>query len=156
MIPRNNILLLTEAGTRRQPETGSGMRSRMRPWGITITDIAMEMGVSRQYIWQVLYDKIPVSDEKAVQISASIDVLIARQTSGTSMGERLRRARIAACLTLKEAAARIGYSWVAVERWEKNICLPKPGVLFHLRHIYNVGDDWLPNRTPSSAPTQAV
>lgn len=53
-----------------------------------------------------------------------------------TIGEELRSAREEAGLTLKEAAAAIGYTWVAVERWELGRCLPKPGVLWHLRQVY--------------------
>jgi transcriptional regulator with XRE-family HTH domain len=155
MIPRTNILHLPKAEPNRKPAVGARLRATMRPWGVTITDIAMEMGVSRQYIWQVLYDKIPISEQKAREVASFVDRLIERQKSGTTLGERLRRARISARLTLKAAAVQIGYSWVAVERWEKNVCLPKPGVLYHLRHVYNVGEDWLPI-DHASAPTQAM
>lgn len=123
---------------------GGEARARMRPWGITITDIAMHMGVSRQYVWQVLYDRTPVSDEKREEVSRVIDELVRRLRSGASFGRRLKGARIGAGMTLRQVAERIGYSWVAVERWEKDVCLPKPGVLWHLRHIYGVGEDWLP------------
>jgi transcriptional regulator with XRE-family HTH domain len=129
---------------------------QMRPWGVTITDIAMEMGVSRQYIWQVLYGKTPVSERKGQEVASYVKQLIERQKAGASTGERLRRARIAAGLTLKQVAAQIGYSWVAVERWEKNVCLPKPGVLWHLQHVYGVGEDWFPAAGPTNAPTQAM
>jgi transcriptional regulator with XRE-family HTH domain len=156
MTPPGTILHLPKAEPNRRPAVGARIRTQMRPWGVTITDIAMEMGVSRQYIWQILYDKTPISEQKAREVTAFVDRLIERQKSGTSLGERLRRARIASCLTLKEAAAQIGYSWVAVERWEKNLCMPKPGVLFHLRHVYSVGEDWLPTSQPTNAPTQAV
>lgn len=128
----------------------------MRPWGVTITDIAMEMGVSRQYIWQILYGKTPVSERKGQEVASYVEKLIDRHKAGASDGERLRRARIAAGLTLKQVAAQIGYSWVAVERWEKNVCLPKPGVLWHLRHVYGVGEDWFPAAGTASAPTQAM
>ena len=36
----------------------------------------------------------------------------------------------------------IGYTWVGVERWEKNLCRPKPGVLWHLCSLYCVGEEW--------------
>jgi transcriptional regulator with XRE-family HTH domain len=66
---------------------------------------------------------------------------------------RLHGARIAAGMTLKQVAAIIGYSWIAVERWEKNTCPPKPGVLWHLRHIYGAGEDWFPAVLPSPGQT---
>jgi transcriptional regulator with XRE-family HTH domain len=58
-------------------------------------------------------------------------------------GMRLRSARRRAGLTLKQTAHMIGYTWVAVERWEKDLCLPKPGVLFHLCHVYGDDPSWL-------------
>ncbi len=144
MEPAASILPLTErARTMREP-WGAQTRHRMRPWGITISDLAMNLGVSRQYVWQVLYGKIPVSEQKREEIDATIDRMVNTRRFGSSFGQRLRSARIGAGLTLRQAAARIGYSWVAVERWEKDVCLPKPGVLWHLRHIYGVGEDWLP------------
>lgn len=156
MNPPGHILHLPKSEPAHPAAVGTRIRSRMRPWGVTITDIALEMGVSRQYIWQILYGKTPISERKALEISLHLDRLIDRQKSGTSTGERLRRARIAAGMTLKQVAAEIGYSWVAVERWEKNLCVPKPGVLWHLRHVYGVGEDWLPASHTSSVPTQAV
>jgi len=43
----------------------------------------------------------------------------------------------------------IGYSWVGVARWEKNQCLPKPGVLWHLCNLYCVGEDWFMEYFPA-------
>jgi len=123
---------------------GSQVRVQMRPWGITITDLAMHLGVSRQYVWQILYGKTPVSEEKQKVVSAAIDQLIHDRRFGASLGQRLRGARLGAGMTLRQVAEHIGYSWVAVERWEKDVCLPKPGVLWHLRHVYGVGEDWFP------------
>ena len=128
----------------------------MRPWGVTITDVAMEMGVSRQYIWQILYGKTPVSDRKAQDVERCVEWIIERRKSASTLGTRLHTARIAAGLTLKQTAGLIGYSWVAVERWEKNVCVPKPGVLWHLRHVYGADDNWLPAVHPSSAPQRAI
>ena len=45
-------------------------------------------------------------------------------------------------MTLKEVARAIGYTWVGVERWEKNICRPKPSVLWHLLTLYGVAGEW--------------
>jgi transcriptional regulator with XRE-family HTH domain len=116
----------------------------MRPWAITITDLAMQLAVSRQYVWQILYGKTPVSETRLTDIDHAIDELISVRRLGRTFGERLRGARIAAGLTLREVAGIIGYSWIAVERWEKDSCRPKPGVLWHLRHVYGVGEDWMP------------
>ena len=67
--------------------------------------------------------------------------MIARVDKKT-IGARLRAARVSAGLTLKQVAGIISYTWVAVERWEKGACLPKPGVLRHLAHLYGVDDEW--------------
>jgi len=59
-----------------------------------------------------------------------------------TIGSRLRAARLAAGLTLKQVAALLSYTRVAVERWEKGAYLPKPGVLRHLAHLYGVDEEW--------------
>ena len=110
-----------------------------------MTDLAMHLGVSRQYVWQILYGKTAVSEARLADINRAIDELISVRRVGRTFGERLRGARVAAGLTLKEVAGKIGYSWIAVERWEQDSCLPKPGVLWHLRHVYGVGEDWMPS-----------
>jgi len=119
-------------------------RGKMRPWGITITYLAMQLGVSRQYVWQIVYYKGMISLEKATSLERMIDETIAERRHLSSFGARLRAARISAGLTLKQTADLIGYTWIAIERWEQNKCLPKPGVLWHLRTVYGVGEDWLP------------
>jgi hypothetical protein len=117
--------------------------AKMRSWGITVTYLAMQLGVSRQYVWQVVYYQTMVSRRKAEQVEASVDSIIATQKHLQTYGDRLRAARVSAGLTLKQVAEKIGYSWVGVERWEKNVCLPKPGVLWHLRNLYGVDEGWL-------------
>jgi len=156
MMTHGHILRLPKAEPPHPPAIGARIRTQMRPWGVTITDIAMEMGVSRQYIWQILYGKTPVSERKALEVASFVERLIDRCKSASSLGDRLRRARIASGFTLKQVATLIGYSWVAVERWEKGVCLPKPGVLWHLRHVYGVGENWLPAEKSTNTPVQAV
>jgi hypothetical protein len=117
--------------------------TKMRNWGITVTYLSMQLGVSRQYIWQVVYYRTMVSRQKAEQVEAAVDSIIATQKHLQTYGDRLRAARVSAGLTLKQVAEKIGYSWVGVERWEKNVCLPKPGVLWHLRTLYGVDEGWL-------------
>jgi len=119
-------------GLRRNQEVGNiidGVANRMHFWGITIPRVAMEMRVSRQYVWQITHYANFVSLEKAEQLKSAVERIIVKRRSGETLGERLRAARVAAGLTLKEVANRIGYNWVAVERWELNVCRPKPGVL---------------------------
>jgi transcriptional regulator with XRE-family HTH domain len=111
---------------------------------MTPAQIAMGLGVSRQYVWVILQGKTYVSDAKLGEIERLVDEWSARQKEAGTAGQRLRAARLYAGLTLKEVAEMIGYSWVAVERWEKDHCLPKPGVLWHLRHVYCVGEEWIP------------
>jgi len=120
-----------------------GTLTKMRGWGITVTYLATQLGVSRQYVWQVVYYRTMVSRQKACEVEATVDSIIALQKHLQTYGDRLRAARISAGLTLKQVAEKIGYSWVGVERWEKNVCLPKPGVLWHLRSLYGVDEGWL-------------
>ncbi len=126
--------------------------AKMKHWGITVTYLATQLGVSRQYAWQVLYYRTLVSRAKALFVEAAIDSIIERQSHVQSFGDRLRAARTSKGLTLKEVADRIGYSWVGVERWEKNVCLPKPGVLWHLRALYEVDENWMPPAIQQSLP----
>ncbi len=108
----------------------------MKRWGITVSFLAGQLGVSRQYAWQVVHYRAPLSTEKAAEIERVVDTIIVQRRHIRSFGEQLRAARIASGLTLKQVADMIGYSWVGVERWEKNICRPKPGVLWHLFMLY--------------------
>jgi plasmid maintenance system antidote protein VapI len=112
------------------------INTKMRQWGITVTFLAQHMGVSRQYAWQIVHYRTFLSRERALEIERHLDGIIAQQLHLRSFGDRLRAARLAAGLTLKEVASMIGYSWVGVERWERNICRPKPGVLWHLLNVY--------------------
>jgi DNA-binding transcriptional regulator YiaG len=131
------------------------IRSKMRPWGITITFLAMQLGVSRQYVWQIVYYRTMISRAKALEVERTIDETIAQRSHLKSFGDKLRAARISAGLTLRQSAELIGYTWIAVERWEQNKCLPKPGVLWHLRSVYGVGEDWLPTCAPSQLKQSA-
>jgi transcriptional regulator with XRE-family HTH domain len=122
----------------------AAIRREMRRWGMTPAQVAMGLGVSRQYVWVILQGRTYVSDAKLGEIEKLVGQWIERQREAATAGQRLRAARLYAGLTLKEVAELIGYSWVAVERWEQDRCLPKPGVLWHLRHLYCVGEDWIP------------
>ena len=119
------------------------IRRKMKPWGITVTFLAGELGVSRQYAWQIVHYRTFLSLDRILQIEKVVDAIIAKRKHLSTFGERLRASRISAGFTLKQVATMIGYSWVGVERWEKNICLPKPGVLWHLCTVYCIGEDWL-------------
>ncbi len=126
--------------------------SKMKQWGITVTYLSSQLGVSRQYAWQVMYHRTMVSHSKALQVESTIDAIITHQSHVRSFGDRLRAARISKGLTLREVADIIGYSWVGVERWEKNVCLPKPGVLWHLQTLYGVDKNWMPPGMPQDMP----
>lgn len=130
--------------------------AKMRGWGITVTFLAKQLGVSRQYGWQVIYYRTTVSRQKANEVEAAVDSIIAQQKHLQTYGDRLRAARISAGLTLKQVGEKIGYTWVGVERWEKNVCLPKPGVLWHLRTLYGVDESWLPTEARRLPETQAT
>jgi transcriptional regulator with XRE-family HTH domain len=118
------------------------IRTKMKQWGITATFLATQLGVSRQYAWQIIHYRTFLSVERALEVEDTVDVIIAQQKHVRTVGDRLRAARIAAGLTLKEVAHAIGYTWVGVERWEKNVCRPKPGVLWHLLTLYGVVGEW--------------
>jgi transcriptional regulator with XRE-family HTH domain len=129
-------------------------REKMLQWGITVSFLAAQLGVSRQYAWQILHQRTSLSAHKAAEVEGAVDGIISGRKHLQSFGERLRAARIVSGLTLRQVAGLIGYSWVGVERWEKNICRPKPGVLWHLFALYGIQEgaepDPLPIRTPSS------
>ncbi len=135
----------------------TAIRQAMRQSDMTTTQVAMRLGVSRQYVWAILQERSFVSDAKLDEIERLVHEWTTRRKEGLTAGQRLRAARLYAGLTLKEAADLIGYSWVAVERWEKDHCLPKPGVLWHLRHVYCVDRNWLPTSIPrNSQPGQTA
>ena len=110
----------------------------MRAWGITMSFLATQLGVSRQYAWQIVYYRTQISLKRAHEIEGMVDTIIAQEKHIPTFGDRLRAARVSAGLTLKEVANIIGYTWVGIERWEKNVCRPKPGVLWHLCSVYGV------------------
>jgi transcriptional regulator with XRE-family HTH domain len=114
------------------------VRRKMKAWGITVSYLSRHLGVSRQYGWQVVNHRTIVSPERATRLDRDLDSLIEARRTERTFGQRLRAVRLAAGLTLKDVADRIGYSWVGVERWEKDVCLPKPGVLWHLLSLYGV------------------
>ncbi len=135
----------------------AAIRHAMRRSDMTTTQVAMRLGVSRQYVWAILRGRSFVSDAKLDEIERLVHEWTARWEEGVTAGRRMRAARLYAGFTLKEAADLIGYSWVAVERWEKDHCLPKPGVLWHLRYVYSVDRNWLPMGVPrNSQPRQTV
>jgi hypothetical protein len=126
--------------------SGESERRRLRAWGVTYAMIAEELSVSRQYVWQVLHRSVPVSPRMDLMVRGAAEALIQRQQRSWTLGKRMRAARVFSGFTLKQAAAMAGYTWVAVQRWEKDLCLPKPGVLWHLRMLYGVDEDWTPGR----------
>ncbi len=113
-------------------------RKNLRRWGIGVSYLARHLGVTRQYAWQIIHYRTPLSIRKAEEIAREVDVIITRRMHLKTFGDRLRAARVSAGLTLKEVADLIGYTWVGVERWEKNVCRPKPGVLWHLCSVYEI------------------
>jgi transcriptional regulator with XRE-family HTH domain len=146
-------LAICPDSSREGAERVSELRRRIREWGLSPAEVARAVGVSRQYVWQVLRRGSGVTEERLNLLELAVASLIEQRRNPRSIGQRLRTARLLAGLTLRETAEMIGYSWVAVERWEKDICLPKPGVLWHLRQIYRVGENWLPRgAAPGAAP----
>jgi transcriptional regulator with XRE-family HTH domain len=128
-------------------------RRKMKQWGITVSCLARHMGVSRQYAWQVVHHRTVVSEERARELDQSVEAIILGRRHLATFGDRLRAARVAAGFTLKQVAALIGYSWVGVERWERDVCLPKPGVLWHLLSLYSVSQSSFETSRVSPSPT---
>ncbi|MEK9139325.1 MAG: helix-turn-helix transcriptional regulator [Bacteroidota bacterium] len=126
--------MIIESTTKRDPEVEQVLQR---------VNAKAELGVSRQYAWQVVGYVTMVSRKKALETEAVVDSIIAHKSHLQTFGDRMRAARVFAGLTLKQVAEKIGNSWVGVERWEKNICLPKPGVLWHLRALYGVDENWM-------------
>ena len=125
------------------PDTGvvaavQNICGKMDEWGVSHTFLAGQLGVSRQYVWQVLNQPAALSPVRARVIEEVVDLIITRQMHLRTLGDRLRAARRAAGLTLKEVASKIGYSWVVIQRWEKNVCLPGLEVLLRLCSVYGV------------------
>ncbi len=135
-------------------EAVSRIRKNMRQWGITMSFLANQLGISRQYAWQIVYYRTPISLRKAREVESAVDGIIAQQKHMPTFGDRLRAARISAGLTLKEVARIIGYTWVGIERWEKNICRPKPGVLWHLFSVYGITPE--PESMNASADVRSI
>ena len=132
----------------------SRIRATMKEWGITNSRLADGLGVSRQYLWQVVNRRVHLSMERAQEIELVLNRLVVDCRRNSTFGERLRAARRSAGFTLKEVASMIGYSWAGVERWEKDQCRPKPGVLFHLMSIYSSSTAFL--NEPAPAVTRDV
>ena len=114
------------------------IRKNLRRWGIGVSFLARHLHVTRQYAWQIVHYRTPLSIDRAMEIERAVDAIIGQRLHLRTFGDRLRAARIAAGLTLREVAEMIGYTWVGVERWEKNVCRPKPGVLWHLCSVYEI------------------
>jgi transcriptional regulator with XRE-family HTH domain len=136
---------------RRVPEVDEVVQrivKKMKPWGITLSYLAGNLGVSRQYAWQIIHYRTVLSRAKALEIEKAVDRIIEERAHVRTFGDRLRAARISAGYTLKEVGSMIGYTWVGVERWEKNQCVPKPGVLWHLCNLYCVGEEWFKESFP--------
>lgn len=112
------------------------VRDDMKRWGVTNAFLAAQLGVSRQYVWQALHGRTPLSSARAEEIARHVDRIITGRAHMRSFGEQLRAARVASGMTLKQVAGLIGYSWVGVQRWERDVCRPKPGVLWHLFSLY--------------------
>jgi transcriptional regulator with XRE-family HTH domain len=95
------------------------IRMKIKPWGITVSYLAEHLGVSRQYMWQIIHYRTQLSRQKVQEIEAAVDRIIEGRTHVRTFGDRLRAARIAAGMTLKQAAAQIGYTFAASTVSEK-------------------------------------
>ena len=62
-----------------------------------------------------------------------------------NIGERLRKLRINAKLSLKEMGAIFNVALNTIYRWEHNLCLPRKKILKHIAEYYDVSFGWLIN-----------
>lgn len=109
---------------------------KMQQWGITTSFLSAQLGVSRQYAWQIVHFKTALSFERAVEIEQVVDTIIGQERHVATFGDQLRAARVAAGMTLKEVSAEIGCTCVGIARWEKNVCRPRQAALTRLLHLY--------------------
>jgi len=105
--------------------------SKSRGLGIALPSLAGELGISPRY------------HPRTRGSGGSFTIDISPAEPLPTLGWRLRSARVASGLSLKGAAEKIGYTCTSVARWEKDRCLPKPGVLLHLCRLYGVSFNML-------------
>ena len=58
---------------RRVPEVDEivqRIQKKMKPWGITLSFLAQNLGVSRQYAWQIIHYRTTLSRTKALGATA--------------------------------------------------------------------------------------
>ena len=71
------------------PDSAAAVRSicaKMEEWGVSHTFLARRLGVSRQYVWQVLNQPEALSLEAAL-IESTVDTIIARQMHLQTLGD---------------------------------------------------------------------
>lgn len=72
----------------------------------------------------------------------------------TTLGERLRSARLRNNLHQKDAASKVGISNVTLSQYEKGIRKPDPDTLGKLAEVYDTSVDYLIGRTEDSDKKQ--
>ena len=114
------------------------MSEKMKARGISHAFLASRLGVSRQYVWQILHRRGNLTTSRCLQIEMTIERIIHEEAHVRTLGDRLRAARRASGLTLKQVAVSLGCSWMAIERWEKNRHLPGIPLLLRMSALYGV------------------
>ena len=82
----------------RVAQVAERIRTKMQPWGVTVSFLASRLGVSRQYAWQIVHYRTAKSYERACEIELVVDRIIAEKSHMNTFGERLRAAGVEARL----------------------------------------------------------
>lgn len=63
-----------------------------------------------------------------------------------AIGDRIKKARTGAGLSMEQLAAKVGVTWQSVQQWERpkgKATTPKPRRLAAIARALNVSEDWL-------------
>jgi plasmid maintenance system antidote protein VapI len=78
------------AAMRRVPEVDEVVQrivKKMKPWGLTLSYLAQNLGVSRQYVWQIIHYRTVLSRAKALEIEKAVDRMFAHSETGCGRPE---------------------------------------------------------------------
>jgi transcriptional regulator with XRE-family HTH domain len=132
---------------RRIPSAPSERRQdaleQLQRWRLEYGALASRLGIAEAQLWDHLHR---LTHRGALRLDGAVGL------GEQGVGEKLRSARRRVGLSLKQAARLTGYTPAAVQRWEKEKCLPKPGVLLLLCSVYATLAEDIGKRTESAHP----